>query len=524
MVTMRIPLNIMKGARSEMWHAQFARLTMQTREDLAWNHGENQSDHNDLTYAGIFHNMPVVAAARAKPRVALYGLSQVGGAGSGLSTARSGADISVPLTSGTSFVATLHPDFSNVEADQQTIAPTAFRRNYSEVRPFFTQLSEFYNRFNSVGYYVADLYTPSIPTPRDGYAIEGKEGPFTLSALDAVGVDGRTDAAQSFGYHTPNRKFAVSLQHTGVNLPGVKDDVVSAGVVNDNLKNFFTYLTYGSDKGTNVADGAQGQRYEAGFGYYGPTTFFGGSIRKLGTYYNPYDGYVNLTDIAGFTFNGSHDFLFKQPGKLRRISPYVFFDSYHQHDGQLHQYDMEEGVEITTYSNWRVDLNAGSSYLRLSDGTFAPITQNTFRIVYNDTTSTPTLFSWATGRFGPGVLQNWNRSTTLRAGTRGSIVLEADDTVHYLDSGERRIQWFERASYAYQLSRDSSFAIGIRKIVGLSPLLSYQQPEGTNMTANYHGKFGPWEFYAAYGSANALDTQHDFIFKLIRYVGASNGT
>jgi len=524
MVTMRIPLNVMKGARTERWNAQFARLTMQTREDLAWNHGENQSDHNDLTYAGVFHNMPVVAATRPKARVAVYGLTEIGSSGSGNSTARAGADISIPITSGSSFIATLHPDFSNVEADQQTIAPTAFQRNYAEVRPFFTQLSQFYNRFNSVGYYVADLYTPSIPTPRNGYAFEGKEGPFTLSALDAVGADARNDSAQSFGYHTPNRKFAVSLQHTGVSLPGVKDDVVSAGIVNDNLRNFFTYLNYGSDKGTYVLDGSQAQRYEAGFGIYGPTSFFGGAIRKLGAYYSPYDGYVQLTDVAGFTFNGSKDFLFKQPGKIRRVSPYVFFDSYHQHDGQLNQYDMEEGVEITTYSNWRLDLNAGSSYLREADGTMSPITQNTFRLVYNDTTATPTLFSWATGRFGPGQLDTWDRSTTLRVGKRGSFTLEVDDTAQYLDIGQRRIQWFERASYAYQLTRESSFAVGIRKVVGQSPILSYQQPEGTNITANYHGKMGPWEFYAAYGSANNISTLHAVTLKVIRYIGAAKGT
>lgn len=524
MVTMRIPLNVMKGARTELWHAQFARLTMDTREDLVWLHGSNQSDHNDLTYAGIFHNMPVVAAARPKPRLAVYGLSELAARGTRASTARSGADISLPVTGGTSLVATLHPDFSNVEADQQTIAPTAFRRNYNEVRPFFTQLSQFYNRFNSVGYYVGDLYTPAIPTPREGYAVEGKEGLLSFSAFDALGTSGRSDTAQVVSYHSPDRTWSGSVQRVSANLPGIKDDVTTLGAVHDNLKNFFQYATYGTDRGTFVADGAQAQRYEAGFGIYGPTSFFGGAIRKLGAYYSPYDGFVNLTDTAGITFNASKDFLFKRPAKIRRVSPYAFFDSYHQHDGRLNQYDMEEGVEITTYTNWRFNVNAGSSYLRLADGTFAPITQNTFRVVYHDTTATPTLVSWATGRYGPGTLQNWNRSTTLRAGTRGSIVLEADDTAHYLDGGGRRIQWFERLSYAYELGHDASFALGVRKIVGVSPLLSYQQPQGTNLTANYHGKFGPWEFYAAYGSANAVSTQHDVILKLIRYIGAAKGT
>ena len=32
---------------------------------------------------------------------------------------RSGADIAIPITTGTSLVAAIHPDFSNVENDQQ---------------------------------------------------------------------------------------------------------------------------------------------------------------------------------------------------------------------------------------------------------------------------------------------------------------------------------------------------------------------------------------------------------------------
>ncbi len=112
----------------------------------------------------------------------------------------------------------------------------------------------------------------------------------------------------------------------------------------------------------------------------------------------------------------------------------------------------------------------------------------------------------------------------LASGSEGAITLEADNTAQYLDVGGARIQWFDKASYAYQLNRDSSFAMGIRKIIGRPPLLSYQQPDGVNISAAYHTKLGPWELYAAYSDANATDSTHSFLLKLIRYVGADKGT
>jgi len=138
-VTMRIPLNVMRGAKEGTWRVQFARQVQNTHEDLAWNHGPTQGDHNDLTYAGYLTGMPKVAAERPKSRLAVYSLGQIAIHSLGGPTSRSGADLSIPITASSSFYATLHPDFSNVEADQQTIAPTAFRRNVNEVRPFFTQ-------------------------------------------------------------------------------------------------------------------------------------------------------------------------------------------------------------------------------------------------------------------------------------------------------------------------------------------------------------------------------------------------
>ena len=526
-VTMRIPYAVMRGAKRDAWRLQLVRMIAQSREDIVWLHGSSQQDHNDITYAGYLNGMPQIAATRPQPRFGIYGLAQAGGADAGGNTSRTGADIAIPLTAGTSLVATFHPDFSNVEADQQTISPSAFRRSYNELRPFFTQGANIYNHFSCIGCPgIQELYTPSIPTPRTGYAIEGKEGNFSLGGFDAVGF-GRTDAAQTLHWSRPDNRMGFSVQRVAVDLPGVHDDVITAGGVYDNLVNHFAYFNYGSESGNLVAKGSDAQRYDFGVGFYTPTLFIGGSIRKVGSYYNPYDGFVASPGIAGYDVNAGKDFLFGKKAKFKRFSIFGAVNRYHPTTGGggFNQADQSFGVELVTQNLWRFHAETGAAYFKTSDGTFNPITQNFYSVTYHSGTATPTQIALSRGRFGPGMLNSWMRSTTMRAGPRGTLSFELDNTDQYLDSGPRYTQWLERASYAYQLNPESSVALGMRKITGYSPYLTGTSlTTGTNLSFAYHTKFGPYELYAAYGNAGALDTRHDFLIKLIKYVGAQKGT
>ena len=141
----------------------------------------------------------MAAAARPKPRLQVYGLGEVTTAANGGNTSRVGADFSLPITPTASLVGTLHPDYSNVEVDQQTIAPSAFARQYAEVRPFFTQSASYFNQHYSCSNCPSTLYTPSIPTFGQGYALEGTQGHVQFAAFDALG-DGRSDNAQTLNY------------------------------------------------------------------------------------------------------------------------------------------------------------------------------------------------------------------------------------------------------------------------------------------------------------------------------------
>jgi hypothetical protein len=144
-LVMRIPFEIMRAGGSKNWRVQISRTIVATNSNPVWCDASAQDVPFDPAFAGTFEGVgakSVARAARPKPRLAFYGLSETQ---PGNDTSRIGADIAVPFTPTASFLATLHPDYSNVEVDQQTIAPTAFPRQYQEVRPFFTQLNSYVN-------------------------------------------------------------------------------------------------------------------------------------------------------------------------------------------------------------------------------------------------------------------------------------------------------------------------------------------------------------------------------------------
>jgi hypothetical protein len=534
-VTMKIPLSIMHSSGSGGWRVQFARLIEATNNDLVWSYGPSQQNHNDVNYAGIATGLPQLAAYRAKPRIGIYGLGSVAAPSAGGSTSRAGVDLSIPTIAGTSFVATLHPDYSDVEQDQQTIAPTAFQRIFNEVRPFFTQGANFYNTTpNCTDCPGTQLYTPAIPTPRDGYAIEGKRGLFSYAGFDAVGI-ARTDTAQVLNYTSPDQQNLFTVQRNSINYTGFKDNSVNLSFTHDNLRNFSTWIRYADDSGTNVLAGDKAQRYEGGVNFYTPTSSIQAEVRKVGKYFSPADGLIFHPDIAGYVVNAYKAFKLPASSWLKEVDVQGDLQRFHAHDGPLNQTNTGLWASFTTRNLLNLQVTTGSQYVVLDDRrkleptdtlVFAPINQQGVQLTYDYGSATPTKIAFNTGRFGPGRLNSWARSATLRVGQRGSLTIEADDTDQYLDSGIRYTQWLERASFAYQSGRDESVALGVRRIIGFQPQLAFAPDfvNGWNVSAAFRRKVPGGELYVVYGDAATFSTVPQFIVKFIKYVGADKGT
>lgn len=526
-VVMRIPLNVMRGAHAGDWLVQFTRWEPTTGSLYAWSGGENFEGTTDVNYARSLTGMPVVAAQRPRPRAGVYVLGSLNGASIGGSTSRMGADLAIPITEGTSLIAAIHPDFSNVEADQQTISPTAFRRYYSETRPFFTQGAGFYN------YYECDacpnegsLYTPAIPTPRNGYAIEGTEGPVSFGAFDAVGFS-RNDAAQSIVLKNKPGTFYVSGQRVTVNTSTVHDYTEQFATKYQDQKHWFAYGNYGTENGSLTTDPSQSKFWEVGGAHYSANTFTGGGFRRIGTQYNPYDGFFSNTGIIGWSLFSNHNW-YPTGSIFKQLTANAYIDRYHDTTGLgPNLTDQSLGIDFVTRKLWEVVANSGSSYYRIN-GIYTPITQNTTSITYHSGTATPTQLSFASGIFGDGRVNAWNRITTFNLGRRTFVTLQVYDTQQFLPTATYT-QWLERLSIAYAQGPDASFAIGLRRTHGLGPLLGGSQDASCatdcwNISAAYHKRFGFNELYVAYGNPGTLTTEPQFLVKLIHYVGAEKGT
>lgn len=539
-VTMRIPLRAMKGANAGAWGLQFARYIAATQDDYVWQHAPQQGSGTEAIaiYSGFLAGVPAQQALRPKPRIGVYELGELASRTIGGSTSRIGADFSVPITTSTSFVGTLHPDYSNVELDQQTIQPTAYQRFYQEVRPFFTQVANFYNHGTCVGCMGQELYTPAIPTPRDGYAVEGKQGPTSFAAFDAIGIDGRRDDAEAFGVHTQDTKTFFNVQRIGVNLPGLHDDVSYYNVSHDSLKGLFEYAGYGTESGTLVTDASRATRKEIGGGWYAPNGGLYFALRKIGAQYNPVDGFIQHNDVAGYDLNGSYTWYYKSTAFFPRLIVAADIDRYHGTGVGLNQTDSSFAVGADFLKQWHIRLQTGSSYLLVDRGMlrsiFTPVTQNGVDLYFHYHTPTVTQLSWYTGRFGPGSLDSWTRATTLKAGSRGYLAFEADSNRQWLDEGTIYTSWLEKATYTYENGANSSIGVGVRRIIGQFPIVAkpllpggvpFNSPiDAWNLSLAYHLRFAHNEVYLVYGDANALQTAPRVVIKLIEYAGADKGS
>jgi hypothetical protein len=521
-VTMRVPLGVMRGDGQDRWRLQLARQNNRIGDGtFVWANAPGMDAEDQAIYAGYLDGMHGLGAPpRPHPRLGLYGLGAIGSAGAGGNTSRAGADFAIPVTRSGSIVGTIHPDYSNVELDQQTIAPTEFRREFLEVRPFFTQGASFYNKFDAIndpGNIM--LYTPAVATPSDGLAFEGTQGNFGLAGFEATSPS-RTDAAQTASWSSADNMYSATVQRVTRNEPGLVDRATAGYVRVDNQRDTFAYAEFGSDAGTDVLDPSQADWSEFGAARHGRAYFLGAALRKIGEYYNPLDGFVAHPDIAGWAGTGEQDVL-PPAGPILSVSLVSSIDRYHNVRGALDQADQNIALGVQTRSQFSFFGSSGSDFLLLPTGRGALFDQNGVTIGYRDQSTTPTSVSYDAGRFGDGYLRSWSRSAAFQTGARGSVVLEADDTALAADDGTTQKQWLERAAFSYQVGPQTSLAFGVRRIIGVA---EGQFVDASNVSAALHDRVGADDLYLVYGDANALATPPRLLLKWVHYFGAEKGT
>lgn len=548
-VTMRIPLNVMRGDGRSTWRVQFERVIHASNQDFEWAHDPAQNGVDNSTYVGYLTGMaPVRASTRTGARVGVYALGQVGSTIAGGDTSHMGADIALPITNTSSFFSTLHPDYSNVDRDQQSISPTAFARQFSEVRPFFTQGANPFQNFNCndcVDY--PFLYTPAIPTPRDGYAVEGTQGLATFSAFDSLGHFDRSDDAETVNWATADRYWQAHVMHFGTDcpspdpfpcrdaipgLPGFHDSTLMYQLVAGNRRNSSVYFTDAQETGSFVSDPSQAYMREYGLNLYTQYSGFYPAYHEIGPQFAPVDTFVTDNNIKGPSLFVTRTWNFSPTDPILNYTLSQDVQRYTNSAGQLALADAFSAVTVNTHSQFQFQATSGYQYL-LVGAYGSTIDQNGAALSYGANTSAPTTVTYNIGRFGPGYLRTTTRLTTLRAGPRATLTLEADNTNQTLDlGGAKEVQWLERASIAYPIDSQSSLAIGVRRIIGTSPFVAPSGAGGlaghfldaSNVSFAYYRHLGQDELYVVYGDPNQLNTLPAFIVKFVHYFGAQKGT
>jgi hypothetical protein len=333
-----------------------------------------------------------------------------------------------------------------------------------------------------------------------------------------------------------------------------------AGVSWYNGSHLSAYANYAWETGTNVTDRAQGGWIDAGGGWMNQHFALFGSVRRMGALFNPVDGFDSHPGIAGYAAYSARIWTFAPNDFFSSIGVAGVVDrykstTYNGIPGGIGQSDNFALIDFLTKSTIDFQVSTGSNYWLFTsrlpnsgiaagspfDGVVTPISQNGgFSLTYHSgmqnninnfpthgSSSTPTSLSFNTGRYGNGRLNTWFRNSTWRVGGRGYVTFTLDNTAQYFDEGQANVQWFEGASYAYQVASNSSFALGVRRVVGFAP-----QPNGggncagecTNISVAYHLRLMHEEFYLAYGDPNTLITKPQAIFKVIFYAGGEKGT
>ncbi|MBV9270591.1 MAG: hypothetical protein JO165_05825, partial [Candidatus Eremiobacteraeota bacterium] len=527
-VTMHIPFGVIRSGGSKVWHVQLSRTTVAANSTQIWAHAAGQRNANEAQYSGTMKGINAGAGAtpsRPKPRVQVYALGQAAPASLGGDTSHMGADVSIPVTATSSFVGTFHPDYSNVEIDQQTISPTAFARRFSEVRPFFTQVGQNFNNTFSCTNCPTTLYTPAIPTFRDGYAYEGTQGRFSFAAFDAAGDD-RTDSAETLNYtlNDPKQILGVALQRVAVDMPGFDDVTTTIDTGYENRKShLFTYLNAGMDRGTNVTIPGRANYYEYGGGFVDKTTTVGLTLQKIDQQFNPAIGFVPQTDIAGYFAFANKTFNFSKTARLQDISFNSYFGRYHDHNGNTAQTNAGGQVNFDLRSQFSLHLYLNSQGVQTFTGELLPFNANGWYVSYRGNTSTPSSVGYVAGAYSHGTLRSWSYLTTLPLPHHLHLSLEDDENVYAspLAAEPTAKQWLERASLDWQVTRDASFDIGARRIIGRNLPNAFQVPDypttalpfGTingfapfdyvnagNVSLAFHVLALRNEFYAVYGN------------------------
>jgi hypothetical protein len=577
-----VPLSVLRvpHAGAQNWRLQFVRGISARGEHLVWawdplmqdQVGANWPSFQDGRFWAGATGITLASAGKAKngARADVYGLlsagvdrnlyEQANGEFLPEKTRNYGIDVSYPITSTISFVGTANPDFSNVEVDQQTIAPQEFRRQLTEYRPFFSQGAAFINalsgpRSPTGAYSTASnfiFYSPNIGPFDWGTKVEGSFGQQSLGALAFRGYDettGNTFSDQAYGYEHATQGGTFLYWSDGVlahhSIAG-DDTTIEAGVEGRSYKSGWVwYFDHAFETGTWVPQGNADYTQAFIDNHRGGLEFNLGYM-DVSPNYNPIDGFTANSDIRGPQFYTNYTG--SAPG-VKNYSILAEFDRFVDRSGAVHQADTQIFLNATFKNGFSLD-GVGSAIGQLRsysipsgpgcsgpivttssftgfpcylDGVTQPFNLTSIPIGYRDGTPRPVDVNYSWGPFGDDYVHLFTATTSRPLSQKLSLGLEYDGTYERsFTTGILDSQWLRRVTLSYNLTSESTFSIALRDINGLG---GFATQVGNNLAIAFHDRFKSGnELYIDYGTPAASATINRLIVKYIFHAGADAGT
>ncbi len=576
-----IPLSTMRlrAGGQQTWRMNFIRGVAATAEHYSWAWSTKMADAVGSAWpvfadAQFWPNVQVAISAktgavRAKPHAEIFGLVSTGGdrhlfqqAGGTFLREPSrplGVDLSIPLTNTINFVGTVDPDFSNVEIDQVTIAPSEFQRALVEYRPFFTQGASFLNPniMSSSGAFVpnnAIFYSPDVGPFNSGQKVEGTFGnqSFGLTHFEGFNQVANSDFnSTAYGYlHAlPDQSLRIwsdgVLAHDSVSGNDTTAEIGATALdVSTGINGGFSQSW---EAGSFVPDLHRAQDFDSNFGVKKANYTINGVYENVSPNYGPMLGFTAISDIHGFALAiGDGGALpWTKSFKIVMGSDRFFDDS-----GAIHQSDFGITTKVALKNQLTLSVDPQVGLLR-SYATQAPTAAETClspsiprtsytgfpnyycpltqpysnlgaTLGYRDGTPFPIDLGFGEGPFGGSYLHQYSSSLSRQLGRRLAFSIN-DDGTYASSSGFLSSQWLRRFSVSDALSADSNVLVEYRVVSGNIPFET--QPPGSNLAVSFHELFRNGNtLYVSYGTPGAAQTLNRFIVKYIFSYGGGAGT
>jgi hypothetical protein len=576
-----IPLSAMRlrAGGQQSWRMNLIRGVAATAEHYSWAWNTKMADAVGsawpvFTDAQFWANVQVAVSSktgvvRAKPHAEIFGLLSAGSDRHLFQQANGtflpepnrpfGADISVPLTNTINFVGTVDPDFSNVEIDQVTIAPSEFERPLVEYRPFFTQGASFLNPnlMSSSGVFAPNntiFYSPDVGPFNSGQKVEGTFGDQAFGLVHFEGFNQVTnsefnDTAYGYLHALPDQSLRIwsdgVLAHDSVAGNDTTAEIGASAVdVSTGINGGFDQSWEG---GSFVPDLHRAQDFDSNLGVKKGNYTFIADYQDISPNYGPMLGYTSISDIRGFAL------AFADGGALpwtKSFKVVMGADRFFDESGAIHQSDfgITSTVALKDQLTLTVDPQIGllrsyatqaptaaetclspsiprTSYTGFPNY-YCPLTQqySNFGVTlgYRDGTPFPIDLGYGEGPFGGSYLHQYSSSLSRQLGRRLTFSINYDGT-YASSNGILSSQLLRRFSVSDALSSDSNVSLEYRVVSGNIPFET--QPPGANLALSFHELLRNGNtLYVSYGTPAAPQTLNRLIVKYIFNYGGGAGT